>query len=257
MKYEWDIDIFFAVNFLMDSAGLLACAVICSRRVRLIRILAVSAATAAACSVLPLLLHRYMLYRLLVHVLLNPLMILLAFRPAGRTEWLREYLCVYLVFFAAGGVQEWVCLQTLRRNPAQILVSGGVCMVCFTIWQIRRRVVRWICAVELCYGGEKIRLEAYCDSGNVLRDPLDHAAVSVVTEDRIPEKWKAGQEERRIPYQTLNCKTAWMPVIILDQMNIYRKGRMRQIERPKIGLQKETLMQSADVQMILHSSLFE
>lgn len=256
MKYEWYADAFFLMNFLMDSAGLLACAAICNRRVRVIRILAVSAVSVLVSMLLLFFMHRFLRYRLLVQMVLNPLMAAAVFRPNRWSELLRETGCVYLVFLIAGGLQESIYLQTGMSAAAGILVSGLWGIFWYVIWQIRQRVYRYICVADLWMDGEQITVEAYYDSGNLLRDPEDNGAVSIVREDVIPEAWREiNAEKREIRYRTLNDQISCMQVITLDKIEIYRRGTTRTIDTPKIGLRKGEVMQIPGVQMILHNSL--
>lgn len=254
MRYEWYADTFFLINFLMDSAGLLAAAVICGRRIRLRRILLTSASFVVLSMVMLCLIRRYQIYHLLVHLILNPIMIIVAFQPKKWKELIRELFCTYLVFIVTGGLQESVYLQTEGFVIGKIVVSGGVCIFCFVLWLIRMKTMSHICVADLWMNGEKISVEAFCDSGNLLRDPADRKAVSIVQTDVLPKQWLATTPKREIRFHTLNSKENSMVVITLDRMDIYQHGCLKSIDDPKIGLQKGELMQIPQVQMILHSS---
>lgn len=133
MRYIWYPDIFFLVNFLMDTAALLLAAVICGQRTAPGRIFSVSAGTVGISMGLMILLPFRLMYVLLLYLVLHPLMTALAFRPNGWREFLRLQAAVYLLLFLAGGVQESLYLQSGSGGAAVILSDGILAMALFIL----------------------------------------------------------------------------------------------------------------------------
>jgi stage II sporulation protein GA (sporulation sigma-E factor processing peptidase) len=277
MEYEWYVDVYFLSNVLMDLTGILVAAICCNRNVRFWRSVVVSAASVLASIFLMLNVSDYLLIQLIVHSLLNPLMILLIFHPKDIRSFLRLWATVYVVFLLVGGMQE--CIQLQRdaqfeygvlqqsdeifgygillqagRDTCEILISGILAGVAFCVYMLRQRTMRNVCVVDLWMGEEKITVNAYCDSGNLLRDPKSGNPVSILEQNMLNKWGMHNFEIRKIPCHTISESQTYLDVITLDQMDIYLKGTVIQIKAPDIGLHTGKLMQHPDVQMLLHAS---
>ncbi|MCC8149895.1 MAG: sigma-E processing peptidase SpoIIGA [Lachnospiraceae bacterium] len=257
MIYEWYIDVFFLNNFLMDAAALILAAVCCSRSASSWRVFLVSAAASAASIALLLLLPAWLWYVLAVHMAVNPLMTFLAFSPKSWKDFLSQLLSVYLLLLVAGGVQESLRLQMMLDSAGVILFSGILAMALFVLWQVRRRVTGWVCAVDLWFCGQRVPVRAYCDSGNLLRHPITGQPVSIVSREALPDGWVLSPEEA----DTVDCRTvgtdkSCVEIIVLDKMDVYLKGTVREILAPPVGLHSGSLMKSVDVQMLLNVAIF-
>ncbi len=254
MEYEWYVDIFFLTNFLMDFAGLITAAVCCNQKIKIWFTVIVCGASVLASILFLLYLPNYLLYRLLVHIVLNPLMTFLVFRPGDWGQFLRLLLSVYLVIFFMGGVQESIRHQTGNGGNGQILISGIFAAFVFTVYMLRRKIMCCVCTVDLWLDGKKVTVRAYCDSGNLLRNPKNGRPVSVL-ERKILEQWDTGHlEVRQVPCHTISEDQAYLDVITFDEMDIYLKGTVKRIKAPEIGLHAGKLMHRPVVQMLLHAS---
>ncbi|MCD8149635.1 MAG: sigma-E processing peptidase SpoIIGA [Clostridiales bacterium] len=257
MIYEWYIDVFFLNNFLMDAAALILAAVCCSRNASPRRIFFASAAASAASILLLLVLPAWLWYVLAVHMALNPVMALLVFSPKCWKDFLSQLLSVYLLLLVAGGVQESLRLQMKLDSAGVILFSGILAMALFVLWQIRRRVTGWVCAVDLWFRGQRVPVKAYCDSGNLLRHPKTGQPVSVVSRDALPDGWLCSPGAAdRVDCRTIGTDEACVEIIVLDKMDVYLKGTVREILAPPVGLHSGSLMKAVDVQMLLNVAIF-
>lgn len=250
--YEWYVDIFVLINLCMDLTGLLATAVICSSPVRLWRIFAASAGGSIV-SVLILAAVPGIWYSCLIHLILNPFLIWFTFRPKGMSRMFRMLLTMYLVIALVGGVQESLFLTAMADTPFWILGDGILAAGCFLLYQIRFRVLKSVCQVELWREGRKITVQGYYDSGNLLRDPRTGKPVHILEQVCLPEEWRE-QERSCICYETINHIPTSMEVITLDRMIIFYRGTVIQIEEPELGLSREKVMQLPTVKLLLHSS---
>lgn len=254
MEYEWYVDIFFLTNFLMDFTGIFTAAVCCNQKICVWFAAIICGASVFVSILLLLYLPGYLLYRLLVHIILNPLMIFLIFRPGDWGQFLRLLLSVYVVIFFVGGVQESIRMQTGISGNGRILISGIFAAAVFVVYMLRRRTMRYVCVVDLWLDGKKVTVSAYCDSGNLLRNPGNGHPVSVL-ERKILDQWDTGYLKiSRVPCHTISKDQAYLDVITLDEMDIYLKGTVKQIKAPEIGLHTGKIMQRPAVQMLLHAS---
>lgn len=254
MDYEWYVDIFFLTNFLMDLAGLFTAAVCCNQKIRIWFTVVVCGASVLVSMLFLLYFPNYLLYRLLVHTVLNPLMTFLVFRPGDWGQFLRLLLSIYLVIFFMGGVQGSIRYQTGSDGNGQILISGMFAAFVFAVYMIRRKTLCYVCTVDLWLAGKRVTVSAYCDSGNLLRNPENGHPVSIL-ERKILGQWDTGHlEVQRVPCHTISGDQAYLDVITFDEMDIYLKGTVKRIKAPEIGLHTGKLMQRPVVQMLLHAS---
>ena len=256
MIYEWYVDIFFLTNILLDVSAMLAAGVILNCPVRLGRCI-LTCALGVLLSIF-FLLHMNMLWSsLLLHGAVHPLMTLLVFGGKDRVGYLRALLTVYLVIFVIGGVQNSMAVY-FGSSTVQILFSGILAAVMFVIYLICRRVTGGICQVELWLQEQKITVKAYCDSGNLLRDPENGMPVSILQQEILT----ALQVEREalkthcIGYRTIHENDGMLEVMTLDRMTIYHRGTVRQIMHPEVGLHKGEVMQRPKVQLLLNAVYF-
>lgn len=250
--YVWYADVFVLINLCMDLTGLLATAVICSSPVRLWRIFAVSVGGSVV-SVLILAAIPGIWYFCIIHLILNPFLIWFAFRPREVRCMCRMLLSMYLIVALAGGVQESLLLTAGTDTAFWILGDGILTAACFVLYQIRFRVLKSVCQVELWLEGRKITVQGYYDSGNLLRDPGTGKPVHILEQVCLPEEWRR-QERAWISYETMNHIPASMEVITLDRMIVFYRGCVIQIEEPELGLSREKVMQLPTVKLLLHSS---
>lgn len=254
MEYEWYVDIFFLTNFLMDLAGIFTAAVCCNQKICLWSAAIICGVSVVISILFFLYLPGYLPYRLFVHIVLNPLMTFLIFRPGDFGQFLRLLLTVYVVIFFIGGVQESIRLYAGGGGNGQILASGILAAVIFTVYMLRQKIMRYVCVVDLWLDGKKVTVSAYCDSGNLLRNPGNGHPVSIL-ERKILDQWDTGHLKiSRVPCHTVSEDQAYLDVITIDEMDIYLKGTVKQIKAPEIGLHTGKVMLRPAVQMLLHAS---
>ena len=251
MEYEWYADIFFLTNLFMDFTGILAAAVSCNRPLRWKRTVLFCSISVVVSMILMIKLSNYLIYRLIVHIVINPLMMAFIFKPEGWSEFFRMLLTVYLIFFLAGGVQESFLLQVGRGGGWQILLCGIFAIAAWLIYMRRFQTLKYVCTVDLWLNGEKITVAAFCDSGNMLSSPTSGKPVSILQEEAV-RCWNTEElKKEQVCYHTVSEKQGYLQVVTLDKMDIYMRGTTRQINAPAIGLYAGTLMERLRVQMLL------
>ena len=254
MAYEWYADIFCLTSLLMDFCAVYTAGIILNRAVSWKRCMIACVFGVGASVSLLFMIPRYAIYSLLVHGMVHPLMTFMVFGGRDRAGYLRALLTVYIVLFVMGGVQNWLNVLNGRKT-GQIIVYGFVAALLFTGYQVRRRVMKNVCRVEVWLSGKSRILWAYCDSGNLLRDPDSGAPVSVLEQELFEQLPQDPVRKKEISYRTIRQEGSMM-VVLLDRMDIWQKGTKKQIFKPEIGLQKGPVMQHPRVQMLLHASYF-
>lgn len=254
MTYEWYADIFCLTGLLMDFCAVYAAGIILNRAVSWKRCLVACVFGVGASVSLLILIPQYAIYSLIVHGLVHPLMTFMVFGGRDRAGYLRALLTVYMVLFVMGGVQNWLTVLD-NRATGQIIAYGLVAALLFTGYQIRHRVMKNVCRVEVWLAGKSRMLWAYCDSGNLLMDPDSGAPVSVLEQELFEQLPQDTVRKKEISYRTI-CQEGTMAVVLLDRMDIWQKGTKKQIFKPEIGLRKGPVMQHPRVQMLLHASYF-
>lgn len=256
MIYEWYVDVFFLTNILLDVSAMLAVGVILNRPIRPGR--CALACTLGTLLSIILLLHISMLWSsILLHGVVHPLMTWLVFGGKDRVGYLRALLTVYLVIFVMGGVQSSMAVY-FGNSTVQILFSGILAAVLSVIYLIHRKVTGEICQVELWIQEQKVTVNAYCDSGNLLRDPENGRPVSILQQEilTVLQTDKELPKTHSIGYRTIHEADGTLEVMTLDRMTIYHRGSVRQIMRPEVGLHKGEVMQRPKVQLLLNAAYF-
>ena len=121
MEYEWYADVFLLTNLLMDMSAMFAAGLLLNDRLRLGRCLAVCAAGVTGSTVLLILLKKYLIYSIVLHTVIHPLMAFCVFGAKGKGRFLRTLLTIYLILFMMGGIQNSVGMllgNSTLDNPA-------------------------------------------------------------------------------------------------------------------------------------------
>ena len=141
----------------------------------------------------------------------------------------------------------------LGSSTLEILLSGMAAALLFCIYQIRRRVIQQICRVELWAGTEHVTVDAYCDTGNLLRDPLTGRPVCILQQEVLAQFAADRTIQKEISCHTIGTEKEKLKIVMLDKMKIYQKGTVTEIKEPEIGLHTGEIMQNPKVQMLLHA----
>ena len=125
MEYEWYADVFLLTNLLMDMSAMFAAALLLNDRLRLGRCLAVCAAGVTGSTVLLILLKKYLIYSIVLHTVIHPLMAFCVFGAKGKRRFLRTLLTIYLILFVMGGVQNSIGDVTWKQHIGYPAVRDG------------------------------------------------------------------------------------------------------------------------------------
>ena len=258
MRYEWYADVFWLTGFLTDLTAFLTASFAAGKRLRPGRCAAAAGVSAGMETLLFALMKSWTAYRLTVILGVDPLVLLLFMRPERGKEFFKGYLTVCGVILFMGGAQT-LFLQTGAGNgepgfwlllPA-LAAAGVICLL-----KLRKGYHQNLCQAELIYHGRHIMLKAFCDTGNMLRDPYTGKPVSIAAETVFSdEKTKEPAGVRYIPYRTLGEEHGLLKVLTIEKMYIYLPGKKLEVTGPVIGLKDSGLLEEKSVGLILNGAL--
>ncbi|MDY2814908.1 MAG: sigma-E processing peptidase SpoIIGA [Dorea sp.] len=236
MYYELYIDVFFAVNFMMDSMILTMTRKILGGTVTYRRIFAGAfLGSLLTCLVIVLPIPATFIKLVLFHGLVNVVMIRTGLGiPAGQ-GLLKAWIVLYISGFLTGGVFQFF-QQYLRSGSLFFLLAVVSYYVVSAIWETicylsRKRNGR--CKVILYLNERSCEVDALIDTGNSLKDPLTGKAVSVISQDTAKKLISAKENPtfRYIPYHSIGKAEGVMPMIVLNGMTVIGKEE-QWIEKP-------------------------
>ena len=257
MKYELYIDVFFFVNCFMDFIALTLTKMFLHKKGKILSLLFTSMLASAASLGLFLALSSYSLYQLFIHFLVNPLMLLLCFRPKGKREFLMEWAVSYLVFLLLGGIMQWLYVEVLKGQGFLLCVSvaGGIFLILQCFLEHHAKVIEKIYPVKVFMEGKEIELKGYYDSGNLLTDPFLKEPVSIVSRKEIVSILPKDSKIRLIPFSSLGAENGLLPVCTVEKMIVYQKKSKIEIKPAGLGIGREELFTNREYQLILNEKI--
>lgn len=259
MYYKLYVDIFFMVNFMMDTILLLIVKkmILCS--VSYGRIL-LGAATGAmlTCVVATGLPGRTYLQWILFYGVINTLMLKTGLRIRWGRELLKGWIFLYIASFLLGGI-FLVFRPYLRVGSLFFLLAVLSYYLVQGIWKILLLLTRRnhdYCEVELYLGKQSFRSKALIDTGNTLRDMVSGQPVNVIERQVVEQLTAEGRplRFRYIPYHSIGKKEGIMPLIRLDRMKIIEGTHFKWIEYPLAAISEERLSEE-NYQVILNPDI--
>ena len=231
MYYELYVDVFFLMNFTMDTIllALLKKALACP--VRYGRIIAGGVLGAVVTCVVVIWPCKTTWAKFIVfHGVINVLMLRTGLGLKWGRELFRGWVILYIESFLLGGVLQFAG-QYLRQGSRY-------------------------CEVVVLFGERNCRLRALIDTGNTLKDTvskdpvsvMDQASVKRLTEGKQPERF------RYIPYHSIGKKEGVMPAFRMDKIQIIRDGYRINVEYPLVAVCEEELG-SENYQMIINPDI--
>lgn len=276
MYYELYIDVFFLVNFLMDSLLLFSLRRLLKCSVGTGHIFLGGAAGAGlTCFIMAVPMPSWI--RILISsVGINSAMIYIGLHIRRIKEFLRAFGLLYVTAFILGGILQALhpYIRTGSLFFAAAVLSYYVLNGCWKLVIRQRNLQKKICEVTLYMAGGEYPIRALVDTGNVLTDIVTGEPVSIIGKTLVKRVWgdsfgiwavqdwekddsvKEIPEQvkvRYIPYKTVNGSGV-MPVIRAEKMCIHMREEYWQ-ETPLIGISSEELAEQEEYQMILNSDI--
>ncbi len=156
-------------------------------------------------------------YRFLEHlmfqILVAAFMIFITFSVRRFAEFLRLFLLYYLLSFTlAGGIRfsaSFFSENANRVTLCAVAIGSFLLVVCgrFYLATIRQKGSEQKKTICLSYGEKTIRLETFLDTGNRLRDPLEHSGVIVVNSELLKPLFDIHSPEHVKNFRVIPCRT--------------------------------------------------
>ena len=264
------LDVFFAVNFLMDTVLLYLVKRLMRLRAKTVRLgagAAVGAIWACAAIFLPPL---PMWAEWCISWLgVGLLMVRAAFGAMERKTYVRCLLALWVVSVAAGGVfavagdgtREALYLTGSRAAGQFSLSAFGFCAagVFFAgrfivgAFRERLRLQNVLYDVTLHYGGRKKTVRALWDTGNRLYEPYTHQPVHVLTKDACKDFCDRVSGVIYIPFRSVGADAGVLPGIRMERMEVCRDGKfLYAFEKPWVAISRKPLSGENRYQMLLN-----
>ena len=260
MNYVFYPDVFWVTNFGMDVLVLLLVRRAKGSRSSLLRLLAASALGASVSVFLFLKLRSFLTYQLLLHVLVNPAMILLGFPLRGAGRFFKDAGLSYLMTVLLGGMLSFGMATLGQWNYFFLWALGAFGLALLTFgWLESRKSDGQSYEVLLLTGERTLTLTGFGDTGNLLLDPFVKQPVHIIQESLLREELSGRKFPiRYIPFHSLGQEQGLLPVVTLKAMYVRGTNEKRQapavyMEKPVFGLAKENLFQGKKYQVILNA----
>lgn len=184
----------------------------------------------------------------LMKALLSIIMIYISYNPQSVSKMCKELLMFYLVSFATGGCALALMYlispkSVILRNgvfvgiyPFKIILTAGavgfiIIQYAFKINKKTLKKKELICNLEIFINKKSIKMKAFIDSGNILKEPISGMPV-IVAEKAIIEKYleikmNGGDETQKIrliPYNSIGNQNGVMLGIKADKVIIEQKN---------------------------------
>ncbi len=240
MEYEIYADIWFLTNFVMDSIALWTAGK--------------SAGTTAAMGLF-FLMHDYLWYQLLVHLLVNPIMVWICYRSRVWKQFFSQWVLTYLSVILLGGILEW-SMTFLTEKKYFILCLLAALIFLWTAERILtsfrgQKMVRYNLLLITREGN--ISVKGFFDTGNLLMDPLAGKPVHIIKKKILKEQIEKGKLlPRMIPFHSLGMENGLLEAVTIEGMYILKENQPLYLERPVLGLADENLFQDDGCEVILN-----
>ncbi len=190
-------DVLFAINFSMDFLALFICSMILHLKVTRKRII-LSALLGGAFGVIEVILPMNQVISILLSLFVSLFMCLIAYKKCTRKRLFISYIMFWAVSASLGGVMS-LSYSLLNRlfqdvifkyspsgayNGARFLIIASITAIVSIIFSKIFSSKKDITSAEIVVVIDKIeyKMEAFCDSGNMLSDPILSKPVILVTE---------------------------------------------------------------------------
>lgn len=218
--------------------------------------------TALSGSLLELLLliglKNYVLYLVVSHFAVLPLMVFAAFGRCGGRLFLKNSAVCYGAAVLLGGCTEaaentWGIHQT----PLLAGLLGVLgCISLFHFVRRERRLGGQLYPVELGHNGRTVLCTGLFDTGNLLREPAAERPVSIVSPDIL--KKLAPQEEDRcgvVLYRTLGKSDGALEIYRIGRLSVKRNGEWQHTAPAVIAAAPAGLLRGKRYGVILNGAL--
>ncbi len=280
MYYELYIDVFWMINFMMDSLLLFAVRQMLKCPVRKGRILIGGMVGSTMTCLLVILPISAMLRLIAGGIVIAGVMIRISFGKQPIKMYRRAFVFLYIDAFLMSGI-----LQLFRPYIGTmglfffIVISAYVVLKgIWLLWESLLKEQSTICEIRLVQGEKSCRVRGLFDTGNLLKDPITKEFVCVVDKQVVRELVDTDADGKDLKLRYLSYRSVGgegvLPMIRIKQMeflSIRSKqvsiGKIRNngkkyeqklysiVENPLLAISSERLSKDEEYQMILNPDI--
>lgn len=225
IRLEVYIDVLFAVNFAMDFFILWSVSVIGVIDTNIKKIILASAiGSFLYCAII--FISKYYMYRnIAACFIILSVMTLIAFRPKGLKDFIKNQIFTYVTAMVLGGICYWLYnFVSDGRFSFKILIISSFSVyiaIKFGIGYIDRHITkrRCFCRIDVFINGLRIPLTALIDTGSSLKGPIKGEPVIMAEVTTVKRYLKCAVSENRlvsIPFKSLGAENASVYGIYAD-----------------------------------------
>lgn len=265
MKYELYIDVFFLLNFFLDTLLLLLIRRVLKCTATHLRLLMGGAFGAGMTCILTVLPGIPVWLKLFAgYGMISICMIRISFRQMDRIQVLRTSVYLYGFAFLFGGILHFLTtwFPLFREYGIGVLgvcTTGAFLYGSFSLWHEKRnrKQENGLLPVILLWKGNIQQLTALVDTGNRLYEPIGGKPVSILEKSAAEALFGEGGPEmlRAIPFHSIGKAHGILEGCELTEMIVTGEHEKIRIEKPMVGLFDGKLSADGAYQMILHPTL--
>ena len=229
------------------------------RRRRRWRYLILAAALSSVLGlVLLLVVGNYQIYSILTHFVLNTCMVWVCFGRCSKKEFLENWAVTYLVVILLGGILEWLNGNgIISQNMFLMVLVGGMGLYGILLYLMQRKnFANHILEGGICKEERYLKVKAYWDSGNQLRDPYTGQGICILSHAKAQNFFVENRDRfRLVPYQSLGEKEGLLWVSDVDELRLYDGKNKICMQHIAVGVASDGLLEGKEYDLILHASM--
>lgn len=261
------LDVFFAINFVMDLLVLLTVRKITNENKSLFRIIVAAVIGGIyACFILVSGMKYGIIEGFFTYVIMSILLTIIAFGYDGIVKTAEMILMLFVVTFVTSGIINTLYFRNIISDIKDLVVSAFAIMLVITVSLkfIRKREAlnTKIVDVKIINGEQEVSVKALIDTGNSLIEPINRKPVAVLA-SKPAGKIKKGVEKGGfvIPYKSVGKEHGILMGFMADYMEITDKRAKNRgiikISRPIIAEYDGRFTESDEYQMLLHPQMMD
>lgn len=280
MKYVIYLDVYFAINLIMDFIILSTAKRLINTNATSIRCL-LGALAGAVLSVACIMLTgtgfvKFAFEYIFIVVIMN----FITFNVRNIKGITKGLIITYGITFILGGAMNFLyyhtyvgvwMLRTIHgvfNGNISVIKFIGITLISYVILQGtmellkngRDRKMLHTYYIRIQHRSDNIKIKALYDTGNTLTEPISGDVVHIINKDvgeKISNLEDINNKIRIVPYNSVNgCGI--LSSIVVDKMEIYDEydNLIKEIINPRIGLSSVELSVNGEFQMILNRNTF-
>lgn len=199
-----------------------------------------------------------LLVNICTYVVISFIMIIIC---AGKIEFrdiIKGIITLFAVTFLLSGIMHFLYYNTymgylvkqiiVRDHSLVLFLIISLILLCLIYDQLARIKVYSDKSCRVCceISGERIEMQGYIDTGNVLADPFNHKPICIAEKEFFQNVLNTIKDCTKVkyhlvPYRSLGCNDGLLEVITVDTMYIYYRKKEKVIHNALIGLTGEKL----------------